>query len=152
MRLYACALLFGLLLAGCVVADNNPPPRRPVAVDPVCGTTVDMSTPWRGRFRGQEYYFHSDYCRETFYYDPEAYVGAPYARGPHPHPPPGGQVAVYVDPVCGRNVPASTRWRGQYQGHPYYFHSDQCLSQFTAHPQPYVSRYRNPPPRRYYVD
>jgi len=105
MRLFPAAFLLGTFLAGCVVVDDDAPHRRPVAVDPVCGTPVDLSTPWRGRFRGQEFYFHSDYCRESFYADPEAYIGDPYAREPH-HRAPGREVVYYTDPVCGHNVAA----------------------------------------------
>jgi YHS domain-containing protein len=147
MRVFVPVCLLVIFLAGCVVSDPAPA-RRPVVVDPVCGAAVDLSTPWRGRFRGQEFYFHSEYCREAFYNDPEAYLGSPYGRVRHPGVP-GREVAYYRDPVCGRDVAISTPWWGYYQGQPYSFHSDQCRVAFQSHPESYVGRYRNPSPHRY---
>ena len=147
MRTLAKFLFVGWALAGCVVVDDTSG-RTSTAVDPVCGARVDLSTPWRGRYRGQEYYFHSDYCRESFYSDPEAYLGSPYARGRYRRFP-EHDVAYFVDPVCGRNVAASTPWWSRYEGQSYYFHSDQCLRRFQYQPGAYVGRYRKPAPQRY---
>ncbi len=46
-----------------------------MAVDPVCGTTVDQSTSLFSDFEGQHYYFCSEDCKREFDDDPERYVG-----------------------------------------------------------------------------
>lgn len=148
MKAVAILLLLSLAPAGCVVVDDDSPRGRPVAVDPVCGAQVDPSMAWRGRYRGQEYYFHSDYCREAFYSHPEAYLGTPYPRSPYRRPP-GQAIAYYVDPVCGRSVAATSPWWATYRKQRYYFHSDQCRRRFHSYPESYVGRTRNPAPPRY---
>lgn len=137
MKLLAVGLIFGGALSGCVwVADDRP--SRQVALDPVCGNAVDLSTPWRGRFRDEIYYFHSDLCRERFFSYPEAYAGGPhYRQGPRVY----RNRVYHHDPVCGRDV-AGTRWRTDYRGRQYYFHDRECQMEFQVRPQAYVGTYR----------
>lgn len=48
------------------------------ALDPVCGMQVEsVDAPAATRYRGQEYYFCSDRCRERFERVPEQFVGRP---------------------------------------------------------------------------
>jgi len=52
-----------------------------MAIDPVCGMTVDEATaPARSVHRGTTYYFCAPGCKRTFEADPEAVLG----RGPRP--------------------------------------------------------------------
>lgn len=46
--------------------SNNPPaqPTGELHKDPVCGTYVAESTPFRGQIAGQTFYYCSDACRE----------------------------------------------------------------------------------------
>jgi len=138
MRLLVCAVGVAAAMSGCLsVADDRPAPR-PVVIDPVCGEAVDQSTPWRGRFRNNVYYFHSDGCRERFFSDPEYYAYGPY---PERRSRVYRDQVYYADPVCGRDVP-STRWRYDYGGRTYYFHDAECRREFQFHPQAYVGTYR----------
>src|SRR5215218_9942287 len=44
------------------------------ARDPVCGMTVDRTTPFRSEWRGQTYYFCGEGCKRRFDEEPEAYL------------------------------------------------------------------------------
>src|SRR5205085_567564 len=54
-------------------------PQMPL--DPVCGMTVDASTPLRAEYRGITYYFCSRGCLDKFKATPERYLDA---RTPEP--------------------------------------------------------------------
>lgn len=91
MRIMTLAILGGVALGGCVaeVGDDRddryrgdgrygrseqPQYRSERVVDPVCGTYVDLRTPWRDDYQGQTYYFHDAECRNQFRSRPHAYV------------------------------------------------------------------------------
>lgn len=45
-----------------------------------------------------------------------------------------------TDPVCGMSVgPHTTKHRGEYEGHPYYFCSAGCRTKFVADPERYLN-------------
>ncbi len=47
-----------------------------MAIDPVCGMTVDETKPaGTSQYRGQTYYFCSPGCKASFDKDPEKFVG-----------------------------------------------------------------------------
>src|SRR5689334_8262649 len=52
----------------------------PTAIDPVCGMTVDTSTPLRAERHGTTYYFCNPGCRAKFVANPDQYLDK--ARAP----------------------------------------------------------------------
>jgi uncharacterized membrane protein YraQ (UPF0718 family)/YHS domain-containing protein len=54
------------------------------ARDPVCGMTVDRSTPFTSEWRGQTYYFCGEGCKRRFDSDPEVYLD-PSREPAHAH-------------------------------------------------------------------
>jgi YHS domain-containing protein len=115
--------------------DVQPSRSRPLVTDPVCGEMVDPATPFRGEYRDNLYYFHSNDCRATFSAAPDYYAyGLIPPRGTRVE----GKVALYPDPVCGRETPP-TRWSTTYGGRVYYFHDPDCLLEFRFRPQAYLS-------------
>ncbi|ADU50609.1 YHS domain-containing protein [Thermaerobacter marianensis DSM 12885] len=61
-----------------------------MAVDPVCGMTIDESTAEEMGvetvvYRGTTYYFCCPYCRKQFERDPEKYLQAPGAHHDETH-------------------------------------------------------------------
>lgn len=54
---------------------NEVPQLRPVAIDPICGMSVDVATAeHRAEYRGQKYYFCCAGCRHRFEKQPGQYV------------------------------------------------------------------------------
>ncbi len=47
-----------------------------MAIDPVCGMSVDDRTDLKEEFRGREYYFCSEECMHRFQSEPARYVQA----------------------------------------------------------------------------
>jgi YHS domain-containing protein len=135
MRLLGPAILLGAAILGCQgVSEDTPSGSRPVVTDPVCGEVVEPSTPWKAVFRDNVYYFHSDGCRGRFAANPDYYAFGPFPdRGPRVY----RQMALYTDPVCGRETTA-TAWWSEYRGRLYYFHDNECLLEFRFRPQAYV--------------
>ena len=55
-----------------------------MAVDPVCGMTVDAAkTPYHARYQGTEYHFCSAHCKQRFKKDPQAFL-KPFAASAAP--------------------------------------------------------------------
>ncbi len=52
------------------------PPASNEAVDPVCGMTVERTTPLTASVAGTTYYFCADACRRKFVKSPEKFLGA----------------------------------------------------------------------------
>jgi len=60
-----------------------------VAVDPVCGMTVDPArTPHHADYRGETYHFCGAGCREKFVREPERYLQKQEPMAAHAHPMP----------------------------------------------------------------
>jgi len=55
----------------------------PTAIDPVCGMTVDTSTPLRAEHHGTTYYFCNPGCRAKFVANPDQYLDKAVAPEPH---------------------------------------------------------------------
>ncbi|WP_081054279.1 heavy metal translocating P-type ATPase [Burkholderia vietnamiensis] len=51
----------------------------------------------------------------------------------------GGTGAQLHDPVCGMPVRQTSRFRSEYDGKPYFFCSEACLTKFQAAPSKYVA-------------
>jgi YHS domain-containing protein len=58
-----------------------------MAIDPICGMTVDEKTAQlKTEYGGQTYYFCSSGCKRTFDKEPQKYAGkSPGAHGGMPH-------------------------------------------------------------------
>jgi Cu+-exporting ATPase len=123
-----------------------------MAIDPICGMTVDPATAaGRYDYKGLTYYFCSVSCLERFRADPEralsnnpqSLVTVPSSRKPLPMMMPAAQGEI--DPVCGMTVqPATAAGSHEYQGKTYYFCAASCLTKFKSDPGYYLT----PPERR----
>ena len=134
MKLLVSALLC-VALSACAGSSALEPPRsRPIAIDPVCGSTVDPSTPFTGRRGLEVYYFHSDDCRRRFAADPDYFAFGPY---PDREPRKEGDLVLFTDPVCGRET-TETRWSADVDDRRYYFHDEECWLDFRFEPQAFV--------------
>jgi P-type Cu+ transporter len=119
-----------------------------MAIDPVCGMSVDPSTAaGHYEYDGVTYYFCAKSCLETFTADPER-VLAPKATGlialgkksPLPMMPPSSPAeGAHLDPVCGMAVRAENA-AGSYvhEGKTYYFCSAGCLAKFRENPRAFL--------------
>jgi Cu+-exporting ATPase len=126
-----------------------------MAIDPICGMTVDPATAAGSHdHRGQRYYFCGLSCLERFKADPERALQPqlvsfpkPTTRKPLPmmQPAPAMTGATAIDPVCGMTVqPATAAGSYEYQGKTYYFCATSCLTKFRAEPAYYLT----PPEQR----
>ena len=126
-----------------------------MAIDPICGMTVDPATAAGSHdHRGQRYYFCGLSCLERFKADPERVLqpqlvsaAKPTTRKPLPmmQPAPAPMGTESVDPVCGMTVqPATAAGSYEYQGKTYYFCAASCLTKFRADPIYYLT----PPEQR----
>ena len=126
-----------------------------MAIDPICGMTVDPATAAGSHdHRGQHYYFCGLSCLERFKADPERALqprpvssAKPTMRRSlpmmQPAPAPTGTAAI--DPVCGMTVqPATAAGSYEYQGKTYYFCATSCLTKFRTDPIHYLT----PPEQR----
>ena len=120
-----------------------------MAIDPICGMTVDPATAAGSHeHRGQRYYFCGLSCLERFKADPERALQPRPAspakptttRRPLPMLQPASVVAEAIDPVCGMMVqPATAAGSSEYQGKTYYFCATSCLTKFRADPIYYLT-------------
>ncbi len=126
-----------------------------MAIDPICGMTVDPARAAGSHdHRGQRYYFCGLSCLERFKADPERALqpqlvssAKPTTRRPLPMMQPASAVmgAAAIDPVCGMTVqPATAAGSYEYQGKTYYFCATSCLAKFRAEPIHYLT----PPEQR----
>ncbi len=126
-----------------------------MAIDPICGMTVDPATAAGSHEHGgRRYYFCGASCLERFKADPEKALQArpvspakPTTRRSLPmmQPPPATQEVGVIDPVCGMTVqPATAAGSYQYQGKTYHFCATNCLTKFRTDP----SYYLTPPEQR----
>jgi len=126
-----------------------------MAIDPICGMTVDPATAAGSHeHRGQRYYFCGLSCLERFKADPERALqpratssAKPTTRRPLPmmQAAPVATDAAAIDPVCGMTVqPATAAGSYEYQGKTYYFCATSCLTKFRIDPIHYLT----PPEQR----
>ena len=126
-----------------------------MAIDPICGMTVDPATAAGSHdHRGERYYFCGLSCLERFKVDPEralqprsASSAKPTTRRPLPmmQPAPAVTGATAIDPVCGMTVQQATAAGSyEYQGKTYYFCATSCLAKFRGDPIYYLT----PPEQR----
>jgi Cu+-exporting ATPase len=122
-----------------------------MAIDPICGMTVDPATAAGSHeYNGQRYYFCALSCLERFKADPEralarsplSLVTIPSPKKPLPMTMPAAslQSAGEVDPVCGMTVqPGTAAGFYEHEGKTYYFCAKRCLEKFRSDPQYYVT-------------
>ena len=126
-----------------------------MAIDPICGMTVDPATAAGSHdHRGLRYYFCGLSCLERFKADPEralqpkpASSAKPTTRRPLPmmQPAPAVTGAAAIDPVCGMTVQLVTAAGSyEYEGKTYYFCATSCLTKFRTDPIYYLT----PPEQR----
>jgi Cu+-exporting ATPase len=126
-----------------------------MAIDPICGMTVDPATAAGSHdHQGQRYYFCGMSCLERFKADPErALQPRPVTptqsttRKPLPmmQPAPAATETAVIDPVCGMTVqPATAAGSYEYQGKTYHFCATSCLTKFRNDPIHYLT----PPEQR----
>jgi P-type Cu+ transporter len=125
-----------------------------MAIDPICGMTVDPATAaGRYEYKGHTYYFCAASCLDTFKADPEKALGTRSSglislgkKKPLPMMP-GSSAAepMHIDPVCGMTVKADTAAGSHvHEGKTYYFCAPGCLAKFRDNP----SFYLTPPAER----
>jgi P-type Cu+ transporter len=122
-----------------------------MAIDPICGMTVDPATAAGSlEYNGQRYYFCALSCLERFKADPEralvrspsSFVTIPQSKKPLPMMMPAGapQGGGELDPVCGMTVqPATAAGSYEHRGKTYYFCSKSCLEKFRTNPHYYAT-------------
>jgi P-type Cu+ transporter len=126
-----------------------------MAIDPICGMTVDPATAAGSHdHQGQRYYFCGLFCLERFKANPEQAIlprpassAKPTTRRPLPMMQSAPVVTgpVSIDPVCGMTVqPATAAGSYEYQGKTYYFCATSCLTKFRIDPIHYLT----PPEQR----
>src|SRR5689334_12572698 len=125
-----------------------------MAIDPICGMTVDPATAaGQYEYNGKTYYFCAVSCLDTFKADPaKALRPASPAlislgkKKPLPMMPASSAgEGMYIDPVCGMTVqPETAAGSHVHDGKTYYFCSPGCLAKFRENP-PY---YLTPPAER----
>ena len=104
-----------------------------MAIDPVCGMTVDETNPPGGtyEYEGVSYFFCNVKCREKFSAEPAKFLdsGATPMEMPA-EAEPGLNTAV--DPVCGMLVDKDHSIARTINGREYYFCMDSCARTFEA--------------------
>lgn len=123
-----------------------------MAIDPICGMTVEPETAaGRVEYKGEAYYFCATSCLERFRADPEKALSkqplhlitiptSPTARKPLPMMMPAAPaVGGARDPVCGMTVlPETAAGSHVHEGKTYYFCATSCLTKFKNDPGHYL--------------
>ncbi|HEU4684824.1 MAG TPA: heavy metal translocating P-type ATPase [Nitrospira sp.] len=123
-----------------------------MAIDPICGMTVDPSrAAGQYVYKGQTYYFCAPSCLKRFTDDPEKALepspAGPISLGsrkpltmmPEPRTTATASTGQELDPVCGMTVrPETAAGSHRYEGTTYYFCSKGCLERFKADPVRYL--------------
>jgi Cu+-exporting ATPase len=127
-----------------------------MALDPVCGMTVDPArAAGHVDHEGTTYHFCSKGCVAKFTADPQKFLSGarePMAHGAPPAPAlltigglkrvpmaPPAPGAVSRDPVCGMTVdPAHAAGHVDHEGKTYHFCSKGCVAKFTADPKKFL--------------
>ena len=118
-----------------------------MAIDPVCGMTVDEArAAGKAAYGGQTYYFCSAKCLNKFQADPAAFVNAEapslkmavgqshvHAPGMAAAPPKTKSAKdLAKDPICGMVVEKATALKTERAGRTYYFCSSGCQRTFES--------------------
>src|SRR5262245_58547566 len=125
-----------------------------MAIDPICGMTVDPATAaGQYEYKGVTYYFCAKSCLETFKADPEkalqtaspGLISLGKKKSLPMMPEASAGAGVHLDPVCGMAVqPETAAGSHVHENKTYYFCSPGCLAKFRDDP----SYYLTPPAQR----
>src|SRR5262245_42369941 len=121
-----------------------------MAIDPICGMTVDpASAAGRVDYKGVTYYFCAVSCLEKFKADPEQALQTVSSNlitlgkkniTPMMMPASLAGEGVQLDPVCGMTVqPEKAAGSHVHEGKTYYFCSPGCLFKFRDDPSHYLT-------------
>lgn len=113
-------------MSGCEHHDSSENSKE--LKDPVCGMSVNESSPNHFRHAEKDYYFCSANCLKKFSEAPEKYL--------HKH--------QLKDPVCGMDVDETSPHHYQHKGNDYYFCNPKCLDKFSASPEQYLNKQKQP--------
>lgn len=122
---------------GCCCAHDAPAPAATVAIDPVCGMSVDpKAAKHTVAHAGATYYFCSAGCKAKFEAEPAKYLATETAVA---------EAVRVKDPVCGMSVdPTTSKHRSAHEGASYFFCSAGCKTKFEADPAKYLSEAPRP--------
>ncbi len=111
-----------------------------MAIDPVCGMTVDEAhAAGKSEYKGETYYFCNLKCKEKFDAEPEKYLGQGPKLSEMPQAPEASHEEEAIDPVCSMTVRKSEAAAvGEYQGKKYYFCNPKCKEKFEADPDHFL--------------
>ncbi|HKK21377.1 MAG TPA: heavy metal translocating P-type ATPase, partial [candidate division Zixibacteria bacterium] len=96
--------------------------------DPICGMTVDESSPHHVEIDGETVYFCSAGCKQKF-------LDQQNQKKPEKD---------LKDPVCGMTVTPQSKHHTTYKGTEYYFCSEGCLNKFKADPGKFTAKAATP--------
>jgi Cu+-exporting ATPase len=132
-----------------------------MAVDPVCGMSVDLAkNKPTYEHDGVTYHFCSESCRTKFAANPTLYLKAETGGGdvgpetagdggerPQAEAPAEPATATAIDPVCGMTVDLSkNKPTYEHDGVTYHFCSEGCRTKFAADPAKYLKAEAPPAP------
>lgn len=113
-----------------------------MAIDPICGMTVDEKTAaGKSEYKGKTYYFCNVKCKEKFDSNPDEYVDeegnikkTQTKMSAHEGMPPSVEKGLNtaVDPVCGMIVDKDKSIKRVIDGREYYFCMESCARTFEA--------------------
>ena len=115
-----------------------------MAIDPICGMTVDPNkAAGKHEHDGQTFYFCSRHCVDRFNENPAKYAEAA-GLGRAPAAGPRGEKGKSVtDPVCGMIVnPVRAAGKQKHGEETYYFCSRRCMVKFIADPETFLKEPR----------
>lgn len=106
-----------------------------MAIDPVCGMSVDEKSKLTVTHSKVKYYFCSTSCQQAFKANPLRYLGGKPTKAHHQPSNLGSQSEAAEkakDPICGMVVSKSTSLKSERAGRTYYFCSDGCKRTFES--------------------
>ncbi len=106
-----------------------------MAIDPVCGMTVQPDSPHHYHHADVEYHFCSAKCLAKFSATPEKYLDGNVSES--------GEIK---DPVCGMTVQPDSPLRHEHGGKTYLFCNPKCQAKFSADPDKYLRPVSAEPP------
>ncbi|HWJ20002.1 MAG TPA: YHS domain-containing protein, partial [Geobacterales bacterium] len=111
-----------------------------MAVDPVCGMTVDPQTAkHKAIHQGRTYFFCRSGCKAKFESDPGHYLREDEKSAPCCCTASEAEEDAVTDPVCGMTVnPHTAKYRADYEERPTYFCSAGCKAKFESDPKRYL--------------
>ncbi len=113
-------------------------PLRAELTDPVCGMQVTSDSRYHLKHGGQDYFFCSESCLNTFRDRPDTYSKKRTAAAYKDETRHQRDVSNRYDPVCHMEVSTDTQYRLIHEGVEYLFCSAQCQERFCNEPEQYL--------------